>query len=656
MKTPITYYGGKQMMTKYLLELIPPHTIYCEPFFGGGALFFAKPKSEVEVINDINGEVVNFFKVIKNKFPELQKEIQATLHSRELYKNAMVVYEHPVLFSDVKRAWALWTLTNQGFAGLIGSWGFGKTNSKEKSLANKRSDFTKAYEARLKTAQIESNDALKVIDRCDSKDTFIYADPPYIGSDMGHYKGYSEGDYKALLDKLAKIKGKFLLSSYPSPILNQYIRKYKWKTKRIQKPVSVTKHTDKMKTEVLIFNYDPTKIKSDSPSVKKTISELSGIKESPEVKRAKEDAKVYPNLTADQLKMIYRLEKDAELEDGEQEWINIRKRAIEKEMKKRNETLEGKGKKKNPYSAIVKEVQFIDRFLSFHDKILYKNTFGIFIDDLQKAIEEKKITKKSPVAKEIMEIQNAVLKVFNTMRNAKHFVLKPVTIKHLKGIIEKYDNSHDDIDESYVKVKKKKVNLNGIDTNPSPQVNIMPSKDFTNLQFNTIGFKEKWLDFIGDPAPGFTAMVFGMPKMGKSYLCIDFAGYLAQNHGKVLYVAKEEKLDKTLQDKLKDKDVANENLFVADALPTDLSRYNFIFLDSVNKLGLTPKDLEKLKAENKGKSFIYVFQATKGGKFKGNNEFQHDVDVVIEVPEIGQAVQYGRFNQGGEMEIFPTKG
>ncbi len=87
-------------------------------------------------------------------------------------------------------------------------------------------------------------------------------------------------------------------------------------------------------------------------------------------------------------------------------------------------------------------------------------------------------------------------------------------------------------------------------------------------------------------------MVFGMPKMGKSYLYVDFAGYLAGNHGKVLYVAKEEKLDKTLQDKLKEKNVAHENLTVADGIPADLSVYDFIFLDSVNKLGLTSKDLE----------------------------------------------------------------
>jgi hypothetical protein len=317
----------------------------------------------------------------------------------------------------------------------------------------------------------------------------------------------------------------------------------------------------------------------------------------------------------------------------------------------------------NDYSKIIKEVYFIDKFLQFHDKIIYKNTFGIFIDELQKAIEDKKITKKSPVAKEIMEIQQAVLDAFNSMRNAKHFVLKPTTIKHLKSIIEKYDNAYDDIDEEYVKVKKKPMSLNGINqlplaiqtqypiTKPSP-INIMKSTDFVNLKFNTLGFKEKWLAFIGDPSAGFTAMVYGMPKMGKSYLCVDFAGYLARNHGKVLYVAKEEKLDKTLQDKLKDKNVAHDNLTVADAIPTDLSPYNFVFLDSVNKLKLTAEDLEKLKANNKGISFIYIFQATKGGQFKGNNEFQHDVDVVIEIPELGKAVQFGRFNQGGELTIF----
>ena len=242
--------------------MIPQHRLYCEPFFGGGAVFFAKPKSEVEVINDINNEVINFYKVIKTKFPELQKEIQSTLHSRELYKRAMEIYNNPTKYSDVKRAWALWTATNQGFAGMIGSWGFGKDDSKEAALANKRDAFTSNYEKRLTKVQVENNSAIKVINRCDDKETFIYADPPYIGSDQGHYKGYSENDYRELLNALSKVKGKFLLSSYPSKILTSYINKFKWKVQKVNKSVAVTKHTDKVKTEMIVMNYDPKKIQA----------------------------------------------------------------------------------------------------------------------------------------------------------------------------------------------------------------------------------------------------------------------------------------------------------------------------------------------------------------------------------------------------------
>lgn len=181
---------------------------------------------------------------------------------------------------------------------------------------------------------------------------------------------------------------------------------------------------------------------------------------------------------------------------------------------------------------------------------------------------------------------------------------------------------------------------------------IMNSQDFVKLKFDTIGFTGKWKDFIGDPSKGFTAMVFGRPKMGKSYLCMEFAGYLARNHGKVLYVAKEEKLDATLQEKLKQLHVEHPNLDVVASLPHNLKGYDFIFIDSVNKMGLEPSDLDELKSANPNVSFIYVFQSTKSGAFRGSQHFQHDVDVVIEVPEIGQATQYGRFNQGGEMQIF----
>jgi hypothetical protein len=293
------------------------------------------------------------------------------------------------------------------------------------------------------------------------------------------------------------------------------------------------------------------------------------------------------------------------------------------------------------------EKHFISEFLLLEDKEVELTKINILLKDLQKTISEKKITKESPFAKEIEFIQNGLLSLANKHQKGKvHINLKSDTKQLLNSALQKPSFAKKRV---FKKKKSIKTSLNGTEVKKE---NIMCSTDFANLEFSTIGLKEKWLHFIGDPAPGFTAMVFGMPKMGKSYLCVDFAGYLARNHGKVLYVAKEEKLDATLQQKLKDKNVAQETLFVADEIPKDLSPYDFIFLDSVNKLDLSPKDLSKLKADNKGKSFIYVFQATKSGKFRGNNEFQHDVDVVREVPEKGKAVQFGRFNQGGEMNIF----
>jgi len=197
--------------------------------------------------------------------------------------------------------------------------------------------------------------------------------------------------------------------------------------------------------------------------------------------------------------------------------------------------------------------------------------------------------------------------------------------------------------------------VSGLDGTNNTDKQVMNSMDFKKMQFKTLGFTGKYLKLIGDPSKGFSVMVFGRPKMGKSFLCIDFAGYLARNHGKVLYIAKEEGLDYTLQEKLKATDVAHPNLDVTGSIPETFSQYDFVFLDSVNKLELSWQDLERLKASYPDISFIQIFQTTKSGTHKGKNDVQHNVDVVIEVPERGKAVQFGRFNQGGEMDIFPDQ-
>jgi DNA adenine methylase len=261
LKTPITYYGGKQMMCGKIVPLIPKHRLYCEPFAGGAAIYFAKEPSELEVLNNTNRELINFYKVVQNNFVELEKEIKITLNSRDLYRKASTVYNNPDMFSEVKRAWALWVMSSQSFgAQLDGSWGYDRgKNRTAKKVHNARESFTIELAERLQNTSIECADACYIIRGRDCADAFFYCDPPYYNACMGHYDGYTLADFKELLETLSKIKGKFLLSSYPSEILDEYIEKYGWKSKTFDMRISVNAKADtknQRKKEVITANYD----------------------------------------------------------------------------------------------------------------------------------------------------------------------------------------------------------------------------------------------------------------------------------------------------------------------------------------------------------------------------------------------------------------
>ncbi len=177
-KTPISYYGGKQLMLNDILPLIPEHKIYVEPFFGGGAVFWAKEPAVTEVINDTNMNVINFYEVLKHDYFALRKKVEATLHSRETYKKALIIYECPWLFPEdhVLRAWAFYVCTNQGFATRIGTWGYDRSK-RAYTIQNKIDAFTEELSDRLKYVQVEQNDAVKVIKSRDTDESFHYIDP-----------------------------------------------------------------------------------------------------------------------------------------------------------------------------------------------------------------------------------------------------------------------------------------------------------------------------------------------------------------------------------------------------------------------------------------------------------------------------------------------
>jgi hypothetical protein len=187
---------------------------------------------------------------------------------------------------------------------------------------------------------------------------------------------------------------------------------------------------------------------------------------------------------------------------------------------------------------------------------------------------------------------------------------------------------------------------------------IMNSQELMNYKYDSYTFNGKWHELIGDPGKRFHMMVFGRPKQGKSIFCVQFANYFSQNFGPVLYVAAEEGFSVTLQKKIREFGMANNNMDFANyrdyaqiRAALQAKKYKLVFIDSVNFIKITPEQIEELKAENPNTAFVTVQQATKGGQFRGSQEYAHNCDVIIEVIA-GTAHQQGRYQVHSEMPIF----
>jgi DNA adenine methylase len=266
MRTPITYYGGKQRIAPTIIEMMPAHKLYCEPYFGGGAVFFAKPKAGIEVINDHNNDLINFYTCVQNRFEELQDLILQTLHSETIYYQAKDIWNRRVEASDIEKAWAVWLLTNGSFSGSMhGGWKWCNGTSGGHTgtfIKGKRNEFSEQLHLRLDSVQISCRDAVRVIQDRDTPETFFYLDPPYPGCYQQHYRGFTIDDLEQLLQVLAGIKGKFILSNYWSETLKEHVEKNGWNYREIKVNLKITnlvrgirKCKTQYRTEVLIHNY-----------------------------------------------------------------------------------------------------------------------------------------------------------------------------------------------------------------------------------------------------------------------------------------------------------------------------------------------------------------------------------------------------------------
>lgn len=216
----VPYMGGKRLLTKTILSLIPEHRVYCEPFAGSATVLLAKPPSPCEVLNDINGEVVNLFRIMQHHPEEFIKQVRWNLRSRDEY--ARLKTSDPKTLTDIQRAARMYYLLRAGYGGKLPdvSCHFtGRLEGSSRPFSIYRIEET-LYEVhlRLENVTVERLPYGDCLRRYDTLETFFYLDPPY----WGHEKDYGVGifapeDFANLKEILSALQGRFLMSINDTP-------------------------------------------------------------------------------------------------------------------------------------------------------------------------------------------------------------------------------------------------------------------------------------------------------------------------------------------------------------------------------------------------------------------------------------------------------
>ncbi len=205
---------------------------YCEPYMGAASLFFARPPAPVEVLNDLDGDLVNLFRCLQDPktFPELKHRLLYTLYSRAEFERALEILNDPSVTDPVLRAWAFFVALNQGFGGKkprsIGDWG--RTFKTQRGCAGTTNEWMMRlsmlddWHLRLLRAQIECRDALEVIRYWDNPEAVFYVDPPYHPDtciDKNAYVVETDHEHHVrLVETLLQCKGAVVLSGYDHPV------------------------------------------------------------------------------------------------------------------------------------------------------------------------------------------------------------------------------------------------------------------------------------------------------------------------------------------------------------------------------------------------------------------------------------------------------
>jgi len=249
------YPGNKARHSKWILEHIPEHECYVELFGGAAGILFNKPRSKIEVYNDLNGDIPHFFRVLRDKGDELQEWLRNVPYSREVYEDwATAYYEGHRPDSDIERAGRFFTLRYMQFGGKIeNKAGFASCSGSRDNAGRvpHKVDKLDVFRKRLFGVEIENRCAFDVIDTHDTQGAVFYADPPYEGTE-GKYNSVGF-DHAKLAQKAKQIDGKIIIS-YDS-IPTHYDESFNVVSKDSSFAIGQSDGgTDA--TEYLIMNYD----------------------------------------------------------------------------------------------------------------------------------------------------------------------------------------------------------------------------------------------------------------------------------------------------------------------------------------------------------------------------------------------------------------
>lgn len=259
------WYGGKYSHLDWLLPLLPKCHHYCEPYGGSAAVLVNRNPSPVETYNDIDGEVVNFFRVLREQKDELLYSIGMTPFSREEFLAAIKTNGNGKNLSPLERARRFYIRARQVRTGLAQTASKGRwancLNTSRAGMSGAVSRWLGSVEglefiaSRLLRVQIENDKAINIIKRYDSGETLFYCDPPYPHESRGDSKAYSyemtNQDHINLATVLINVKGKVAVSGYDCDIMNKLYRGWKVYKERPKKAMSIKK----ARQEILWTNY-----------------------------------------------------------------------------------------------------------------------------------------------------------------------------------------------------------------------------------------------------------------------------------------------------------------------------------------------------------------------------------------------------------------